>query len=55
MTRYVAFRRAVSPMNAKVPELKRAFEHAGFTELRAVRASGNERFLMTESLVDVLA
>jgi len=26
MARYVAFLRAVSPMNAKMPELKRCFE-----------------------------
>ena len=31
MPRYVAFLRGVSPMNAKMPELKAAFEAAGFT------------------------
>jgi uncharacterized protein (DUF1697 family) len=44
MPRYVAFLRGVSPMNAKMPELKRAFEKAGFTEVRTVLASGNVVF-----------
>jgi uncharacterized protein (DUF1697 family) len=44
MPRYVAFLRAVSPMNAKMPELKRAFEGAGFTKVRTVLASGNVVF-----------
>ncbi len=33
MKRYVAFLRAVSPVNAKMPALKRAFEGAGFGEV----------------------
>ena len=44
MTRYVAFLRAVSPMNAKMPELKRAFEKAGFTNVRTLLSSGNVVF-----------
>lgn len=44
MRRYAAFLRAVSPMNAKMPELKRAFELAGFTDVRTVLSSGNVRF-----------
>ena len=44
MPRYVAFLRAVSPMNAKMPELKRSFEAAGFTGVRTVLSSGNVVF-----------
>lgn len=44
MARYAAFLRGVSPMNAKMPQLKRAFEGAGFTEVRTVLASGNVVF-----------
>jgi len=44
MTRYVAFLRGVSPMNAKMPELKRCFEDAGFTGVKTVLASGNVVF-----------
>jgi uncharacterized protein (DUF1697 family) len=44
MPRYVAFLRGVSPMNAKMPELKRAFETAGFTDVKTVLSSGNVVF-----------
>ncbi|MDM0020042.1 DUF1697 domain-containing protein [Variovorax saccharolyticus] len=44
MPRYVAFLRGVSPMNARMPELKRCFENAGFTEVRTVLSSGNVVF-----------
>jgi uncharacterized protein (DUF1697 family) len=44
MPRYVAFLRGVSPMNAKMPELRRAFEEAGFTNVRTVLSSGNVVF-----------
>jgi uncharacterized protein (DUF1697 family) len=44
MARYVAFLRAVSPMNAKMQELKRCFEAAGFTDVKTVLASGNVVF-----------
>src|SRR4029078_6224308 len=44
MPRYAAFLRGVSPMNAKMPELKRAFEKAGFDEVRTVLGSGNVVF-----------
>ena len=44
MKRYVAFLRAVSPMNAKMPELRKAFEAAGFREVRTVLSSGNVVF-----------
>lgn len=39
--RYAAFLRGVSPMNAKMPELKRAFECAGFSDVRTLLSSGN--------------
>ncbi len=42
--RYVAFLRGVSSVNAKMPALKRAFEAAGFTEVRTVLSSGNVVF-----------
>lgn len=44
MPRYVAFLRGVSPTNAKMPELKRAFEAAGFTDVKTVLSSGNVVF-----------
>ena len=44
MPRYAAFLRGVSPMNAKMPELKAAFESAGFTEVRTLLSSGNVAF-----------
>jgi uncharacterized protein (DUF1697 family) len=42
--RYAAFLRGVSPMNAKMPDLRRAFEAAGFTDVRTVLSSGNVVF-----------
>ena len=44
MPRYAAFLRGVMPTNAKMPELKRAFEAAGFTEVRTLLGSGNVLF-----------
>jgi uncharacterized protein (DUF1697 family) len=44
MPRYAAFLRGVSPMNAKMPELKKAFEAAGFTDVQTVLSSGNVVF-----------
>lgn len=41
MPRYVAFLRGVSPMNAKMPELKRCFEQGGFGNVKTVLSSGN--------------
>ena len=41
---YVAFLRGVSPMNAKMAELKRCFEGAGFADVRTVLSSGNVVF-----------
>jgi uncharacterized protein (DUF1697 family) len=42
--RYVAFLRGVSPMNAKMPDLKRCFELAGFTDVKTLLSSGNVVF-----------
>ena len=44
MPRFVAFLRGVSPMNAKMPELKRSFEAAGFSNVRTLLSSGNVVF-----------
>lgn len=44
MPRYIAFLRGVSPMNARMSELKRCFERAGFTDVRTVLSSGNVAF-----------
>ncbi len=44
MKRYAAFLRGVSPMNAKMPELKSAFEAAGFADVKTVLSSGNVVF-----------
>jgi uncharacterized protein (DUF1697 family) len=44
MPRYLAFLRGVSPMNAKMSELKRCLEAAGFTDVNTVLASGNVAF-----------
>jgi uncharacterized protein (DUF1697 family) len=44
LTRYVAFLRGVSPMNAKMPQLKRSFEAAGFADVKTVLSSGNVVF-----------
>jgi uncharacterized protein (DUF1697 family) len=41
MPRYAAFLRGVSPMNAKMPDLKKAFEAAGFTDVSTLLSSGN--------------
>lgn len=44
MPRYVALLRGVSPLNAKMPELARAFEAVGFTGVRTILGSGNVAF-----------
>lgn len=44
MPRYVAFLRGVSPLNAKMPELKSCFEGAGFTNVKTILSSGNVVF-----------
>lgn len=54
MPRYVAFLRGVSPVNAKMPELKRCFEQAGFTNVKTVLSSGNVVFDARASKEDSL-
>lgn len=44
MARWAAFLRGVSPMNARMPELRRAFELAGFDNVETVLGSGNVVF-----------
>jgi uncharacterized protein (DUF1697 family) len=44
MPRYVAFLRGVSPLNARMPDVKRCFETAGFTDVRTLLSSGNIAF-----------
>lgn len=55
MPRYIAFLRGVSPMNAKMPELQRTFEGAGFTKVKTVLASGNVVFDATARSETTLA
>lgn len=49
MPRYAAFLRGVMPMNAKMPQLKSAFEEAGFTDVKTVISSGNVVFTANRS------
>jgi uncharacterized protein (DUF1697 family) len=49
MPRYAAFLRGVSPMNAKMPQLKGAFEAAGFSDVKTVLSSGNVVFSATRA------
>jgi uncharacterized protein (DUF1697 family) len=44
MPRYAAFLRGVSPLNAKMPALRQAFESAGFSAVTTVLGSGNVVF-----------
>jgi len=44
MTSYAAFLRGVSPMNLKMPELKRALEVGGFEAVKTLLSSGNVVF-----------
>jgi uncharacterized protein (DUF1697 family) len=44
LKRYAAFLRGVSPMNCRMPELKAAFEAAGFADVRTLLSSGNVVF-----------
>ena len=41
MPRYVAFLRGISPVNARMADLRRCFETAGFGEVGTVLSSGN--------------
>jgi len=49
MKRYAAFLRGISPMNAKMPEIKKAFERAGFEDVRTILSSGNVVFAAAAS------
>src|SRR6185503_5008302 len=44
MARYAALLRGVSPVNVTMPALKKAFEAAGFTNVRTILGSGNVVF-----------
>lgn len=44
MPRYVAFLRGVSPMNAKMADIKICFEKLGFQDVKTVLSSGNVVF-----------
>ena len=55
MPRYVALLRGVSPMNAKMPELKQCFESAGFEDVRTLLSSGNVAFSSKASKEATLA
>jgi len=55
MIRYAAFLRGVSPMNAKMPELVKAFEAAGFVDVETVLSSGNVVFGARAASDEVLA
>jgi uncharacterized protein (DUF1697 family) len=44
MPQYAALLRGVSPLNAKMPALKKAFEAAGFEGVKTVLGSGNVVF-----------
>jgi uncharacterized protein (DUF1697 family) len=48
--RYAAFLRGVSPMNLKMPDLKRCLERAGYTNVVTVLSSGNVVFDAAEGL-----
>src|SRR5436309_5908003 len=44
MPRYAAFLRGVMPVNAKMSDLKKSFEAAGFTDVKTILGSGNVVF-----------
>jgi uncharacterized protein (DUF1697 family) len=44
MPRYAAFLRGVGPTTLRMPDLKRSFEAAGFTDVRTLLSSGNVVF-----------
>jgi uncharacterized protein (DUF1697 family) len=44
LARYIAFLRGITPVNATMPDLKRSFESAGFTNVRTILATGNVAF-----------
>jgi len=54
MPRYIALLRGVSPMNCKMPELKAAFESAGFSNVKTLLSSGNVAFDARSSSIATL-
>jgi uncharacterized protein (DUF1697 family) len=54
MPRYAAFLRGVMPMNARMPELKQAFEFAGFSDVRTLLSSGNLVFTARSASLEAL-
>ena len=54
MPRYAAFLRGVMPTNAKMPDLRQAFEAAGFAEVRTVLSSGNVVFDARRAAISTL-
>lgn len=54
LVRYAALLRGVSPMNAKMPELKRCFEGARLRDVVTVLSSGNVVFSVREATEPVL-
>src|SRR6266702_2543087 len=44
MPTYAAFLRGISPLNAKMSELRKCFEAAGFSNVKTVLGSGNAVF-----------
>src|SRR2546422_3610706 len=54
MPRYAAFLRGIMPMNAKMTDLKQAFEAAGFTDVKTVLGSGNVVFSARSASVAAL-
>jgi uncharacterized protein (DUF1697 family) len=54
MPRYAAFLRGVMPMNAKMRDLKAAFEAAGFSDVRTLLSSGNLVFSAPAASVTTL-
>jgi uncharacterized protein (DUF1697 family) len=55
MAEFAALLRGVSPLNASMPELKKAFEGAGFKNVRTVLGSGNVLFSANPSSPDAIS
>ncbi|MFP5225914.1 MAG: DUF1697 domain-containing protein [Actinomycetota bacterium] len=55
MTRYIAFLRGVSPVNAKMADLMSCFQDLGFGDVRTVLSSGNVLFTGTARSETTLA
>ena len=54
MQHYAAFLRGVGPTNAQMPALRKAFEKAGFTDVRTLLSSGNLVFTAKKTLTPIL-